>query len=1274
MNRRNLLKILFIDELLSDVEQAVQELRRENIKFEHITVCSGEDLVKAINEFKPDLIISDYIMPAFNGLQALNITKELNPDIPFILFTGSVSEEIVVDCIKGGARNFVMKEHLTRLPFAVKEAMEQVLTRQEMKATDLLLKESEEKLQSIFRSAPVGIGLLVNDKIIEINDSFCEMTGYSRRDLIGTYGELLFPSAEESGLKWGELRQQIAESISSTLEIKLRCRSGNIMDIILNISPLDKNDLTKGFTFSALDITKRKRAEEALSETEERFRNLYNDAVIGLYRTNSRGEILLANRTLVKMLGFQSFEELALRNLNESGYGPEYKRQTFIDKIERDGEVKDMEAVWISSDGREIFLRENAKAIYDSEGKILFYDGTVQDITEQRRVTEALSKMRNLFETLARVSPVGIFRTDADGYTTYVNPKWSELSGLSAEEAYGNGWLNAVHPEDRGKLAETWQNDIYARKESNTEYRFLKPDNSIIWVLGKAVPEVTDNEVAGYIGTITDITERKRVEDALIESELKYRQLVSRSPDGIFIVDISGKFLSVNKAICEGLRYSEEELLSMKIWDVVPEKFHTVQKQRLEIIFKGESPATDAEYEVKGKDGSVHYIEILTVPYFKGKDIIGFQGIARDITGRKKAEDILRNSEERLKILFDYAPDAYYLSDLKGTFVDGNIACEKLLGFNKDELIGKNFLKLNLLSISQLAKAAKLLVKNALGKGTGPDEFILIRKNGTKTIVEIITHPVIIKGKTLVMGIARDISERKNTENAIRESEEKYRMIFENVQDIYYETSIEGIILEVSPSIEIISKGQYTRDDLIGKSLYDFYPDPKELTALILKIKQKGTISDFEISLRNKDGSIVPCSLSSKICLDSRGRPEKIIGSMHDIADRKRASDALRIAKEKAEASDKLKTAFLNNISHEVRTPLNGILGFAEIISLQDLSEDDKKDALSMLHESSNRLLNTINNYMDISLITSGNLSVHKKNFLPAQVFARIHNNFKIKCVKKNLDLILQIPEQPEKLYVESDPEIFQKIINHLLDNAIKFTEKGSITLGYTMDGEKIVFFVKDTGVGIVRESLGVVFDNFTKEDQGPLKLTEGSGLGLSIAKGMIELLGGKIMVESVFGEGSVFSFTLPLAFVKEIKSTISDAPGAELNKLSKESFILVAEDDDTNFIYLNSLLERVTDATILHATNGREAIEIFKANKAIKLVLMDLKMPDIDGFEATRQIKLINGVIPVIAITAYAMSGDAERVLSVGCDGYLSKPINRKSLQDKLSEFIKLN
>jgi PAS domain S-box-containing protein len=1014
MIQKNLLKILFIEDLPSDVDLAVLELRREKLRFDHTTVCTRVDLIKALNEFKPDLIISDYMMPSFNGLQALQIAKGFDPEIPFIVYTGSVNEVTAVECIKAGAQDYIIKEHMTRLPFAVKEALEQVQINKEKRASELLLIENEEKLQSIIRAAPVGIGLLVNRKLIEVNDAICSMTGYTRSELIGKSSEILYSSTKEFLDAGKEKYQQISEKGTGTVETKFKCKDKKILNVIISSAPLDKNDHTKGVTFIVLDITERKKSEEALTASQ------------------------------------------------------------------------------------------------------------------------------HLFQTLAQVSPVGIFRTGPDGYTTYVNPKWMELSGLTYEEALGFGWLKAVHPDDREQLEGKWKTDFQLKESSKAEYRFLRSDGNIVWVTGDAVPEWNNDKIIGYIGTITDITVHKKSEEAIAESEANLRFILDGISTGIVIID----------------------------------------------------------------------------------------------------------------------PETH-------TIVDSNMAAVRLIGETKEKIIG--------------SVCHQFICPDEEGKCPGTDlqqfinnsERVLINKEGIripilKSVVKITLH-----GRLLLLENFTDITDRHNAEESLKVSEEKYRRIFENVQDLFYETAIDGTILEVSPSIEFLSHGQYRRKELIGKSIYDFYSDADQRSALVSKIEKEGIVSDFEIMLKNADGSLIPCSLSSRIFFDTHGRPEKIIGSVRDITDRKNVTEALKLAKEKAEESDRLKTEFLNNISHEVRTPLNGILGFAEIVFQHELTVEEKKESYAMLLESSDRLLNTITNYMDISLITSGNMSVHNKDFFPTSFLRKIFNNYESVCSNRKLDLFLDITGQSDDLSVNSDPEIVQKILSHFLNNAIKFTQKGSIHFGFNRKEDQLEFFVKDSGIGIGLDSFNKIFDRFSKEDRGHQNVIEGSGLGLSIAKGMSEIIGGKIRVESELGIGSCFFLTIPIK--KDAEVLFSGSAREKARKVIQGSMILVAEDDETNFYFLNALLTMATSAKILHAANGREAIELFKANADIKLILMDMKMPEIDGFEATRQIKLINKNVYIIAITAYAMSGDEERIMASGCDGYLSKPINKKSLLEKISEFIKI-
>jgi CheY-like chemotaxis protein len=307
---------------------------------------------------------------------------------------------------------------------------------------------------------------------------------------------------------------------------------------------------------------------------------------------------------------------------------------------------------------------------------------------------------------------------------------------------------------------------------------------------------------------------------------------------------------------------------------------------------------------------------------------------------------------------------------------------------------------------------------------------------------------------------------------------------------------------------------------------------------------------------------------------------------------------------------------------------------------------------------------------MDISLITSGSLSVNKTLFNPVKLLRNIYNIFENRCINNKLDFVLELPEITNNYMVNSDQGLCRKIISHFVDNAIKFTEKGKITLSINRIDDQIQISVRDTGTGIHSDSLESIFGRFVKDTRDSGRYSEGSGLGLSIAKGLTEAIGGKIILESKKDSGSEFILSIP---AEKTVDPVQVNTGKNLLNNRKKWSILVAEDDHTNFYFLNALLTKETDAKILHAINGKEAIDIYESGDNIKLILMDIKMPEMDGFEATRQIKLLNPDIPVIAITAYAMSGDEERILEAGCDGYISKPINRKSLFEKIREFIEI-
>jgi two-component system sensor histidine kinase EvgS len=306
MTNKTLLRILFVEDLPSDAELAVMELGKGGLRFQYMRVDTRDEFIKALNEFRPDIVISDYMLPSYNGMQALKDVREFDSSVPFLLYTGSMNEETAVECLKAGAEDYVIKEHITRLPFAVKEALEKHRILTEKRAAELLLKGNEEKLQSIFSTAPVGIGLVVNRVFTEVNDTFCKMTGYSRKELIGKSSEMVYPTHEEFEFAGLEKNRQIAEKGTGSVETRLKCKDGRILNIISGSTPLDECDLSKGLTFTVLDITDRKQAERELLKHRDHLEELVNERTEELNKAKKEAEE--ANKAKSEFLANMSHE------------------------------------------------------------------------------------------------------------------------------------------------------------------------------------------------------------------------------------------------------------------------------------------------------------------------------------------------------------------------------------------------------------------------------------------------------------------------------------------------------------------------------------------------------------------------------------------------------------------------------------------------------------------------------------------------------------------------------------------------------------------------------------------------------------------------------------------------------------------------------------------------------------------------------------------------------------------------------------------------------
>jgi PAS domain S-box-containing protein len=515
------------------------------------------------------------------------------------------------------------------------------------------------------------------------------------------------------------------------------------------------------------------------------------------------------------------------------------------------------------------------------------------------------------------------------------------------------------------------------------------------------------------------------------------------------------------------------------------------------------------------------------------------------------------------------------------------------------------------------------------------------------------------------------LSEQRKAILALQESESRLKTITNSAGDAIIMIDNDGLISFWNPAAEKIFG--FSAEEILGKKLHE----------LIVPSKYHDTFyTTFETFLHSGAGQAVGRIMELEAIRKNGGRIYvslnlsavkikelwHVVGIVSDITERKKVAEELMSAKIRAEASDRLKTAFINNISHEVRTPLNGILGFSDLISQSDLSDQERNQYSALIKMSSTRLLRTMTNYMDISMIVSGNMHIENKPFDLQHLMNALLDQFKPICLVKGLELSLKTSEQKLPIILNSDDDILSKIISQLLDNAVKFTRKGEITFGYTKDADGLEFFVKDSGIGISKENQPRIFDHFIQEETSFSRTYDGSGLGLSIARGLVELLGGQIRLKSEKGAGSEFCFTL---LYKEAELIVPEPEKKWKNIRNVQNpVILVAEDDDPNYLLLETVLKK-SGIRVIRAVDGKEAIECCRKYPEISLVLMDMKMPDMGGMEATIEIKSFRNDLPVIAVTAFAMSGDEKNAFDSGCDDYIPKPIRKEKLMDIIERFL---
>lgn len=519
--------------------------------------------------------------------------------------------------------------------------------------------------------------------------------------------------------------------------------------------------------------------------------------------------------------------------------------------------------------------------------------------------------------------------------------------------------------------------------------------------------------------------------------------------------------------------------------------------------------------------------------------------------------------------------------------------------------------------------------------------------------------------------IAVAIDRRRQQDN-IHATQERQRRVFESIPDPMLVVDRKAMILDYNSAFLDVFK---VKPELVyGEKIFRFLSKEFWRTAIadFYKTWETGYMKNLEYRVALPGGVTFEAEVSSGAIYTSDGKPESMVLILKDISERKETERKLLEAKFKAEESDKLKTSFLSNMSHEIRTPMNAIVGFSDLLSDEQLKPEERRDFIAQINQGADDLMRLIDDIIDIAKIEAGQVNVHISECLVKDLFQELHlmfiQNIK-RSGKKKVTLSLSWDWPADELAIFTDHFRLKQILVNLLSNAVKFTEEGEIILGLKEHRSGIYFYVKDSGIGIREEKQKVIFDRFMQGHETKTKLYGGTGLGLSISRNLTEILGGVIGVESKSGEGSTFWFTLPRNEVPLKHEAALRTPVTSVRSWDGKK-ILIAEDDHSNYYFLYEALKD-TGVEILWSKDGVETLEIFRSHEDLNLVLMDINMPLINGYECTKVIKKERPGLPVVAQTAYAMSGEREISKKAGCDNYLAKPIKVNELLNTLSQYM---
>jgi PAS domain S-box-containing protein len=757
--------------------------------------------------------------------------------------------------------------------------------------------------------------------------------------------------------------------------------------------------------------------------------------------------------------------------------------------------------------------------------------------------------------------------------------------------------------------------------------------------------------------------------------------LLDSLADPIFIKDAQHRWVYFNQSFADLLGMQPAELFDHSDADLFPAHEAEVFRNADDYVLStGKSLTTEEDLTIKGVTHRMRTVKSFWRDPISGAPLV--LGVIHDITAYtesvralEEGESRLRESEEKHHALASATFEAIFISE-NGVCVETNEAASEMFGYSYEEIIGIFGTKV----ISEDTR--HIVLQNMLSGYEEPYEAVGVRKDGTHFPAQFQGRMFRYKGRPARVTAVRDLTEQKRAERELVESERKYRLLAENVEDVIFRTGADFRFDYVSPSVRALLG--MDPDEVLAQSLDQTLTpesqgrvaEARERRRLAEAAGDHNLVNRIELEMCRKDGSTVWVEVISKGLRDAQGRNLGLVGLARNIAERKQMERQLVAAKEAAEAASKAKSEFLANVSHEIRTPLNGMLGMLQLLQGGEL-DSENAEMIGTALDCGRGLVALINDILDLSQIEAGVVRLHPREFMLDKTVDSVLAVFGHQAAARGLNLTCELdPATP--LALHGDEGRLRQVLFNLVGNALKFTETGEVRVTVCplphahSDGKaRLLFSVRDTGIGIPENRIGDVFETFTQVDGSYTRRYSGAGLGLSIVRRLVKLMGGGLVMDSEEGRGTEVFFSLPFgvvgATVQPERRAFSSRPGVAAAPVPpKRMRLLLAEDDRVGRIAVQGMLERLGHECIA-VDCGRSAVEELLRG-GYHCALLDIQMPDMSGLEAVRLAReglpANANLPPVVALTAHAMHGDRESFLAQGMDHYLSKPVNMDELR----------